>query len=297
GVPGELYLGGAGLARGYLGRPDLTAERFVPDPFSGDAGSRLYRTGDLVRWRLAQDLEQGGLEGDLEGDLEFIGRVDRQVKIRGFRVEVGEVEKALRQHPGLADGLAATREDASGSHRLVAWVVPAGASVLPEDLRAWLRERLPDYMVPSVFVAIPEVPLTPNGKIDRKALPEPESLRGGTDASYAPPQSEMERIIAGIWQQVLGVERVGLHDSFFELGGHSLLVMKAHGLLRDALRREIDIILLFQRPTVSALAKELRQADEKPAFAGARELVMRQGTVQDRRKEMMEEMMRQRRKR
>jgi amino acid adenylation domain-containing protein len=282
GVPGELYLGGDGLARGYLGRPDLTAERFVPDPLSGEPGSRLYRTGDLVRWRPDQDLE-------------FMGRVDRQVKIRGFRVEVGEVEKALRQHPGLADGLVETRQDAGGSHRLIGWVVSAGAAVLPEDLRAWLRERLPEYMVPSVFVALAELPLTPSGKIDRKALPEPE--RAGPEATYIPPRSELEQIIAGIWQEVLGVPRVGLHDNFFELGGHSLLVIQAHGRLREALQREIDVVMLFQRPTVSALAKELRQGEEKPVFAEARELVMRQGTVQDRRKQMMEQMMQQRRKR
>jgi amino acid adenylation domain-containing protein len=282
GVPGELCLAGAQLARGYLNRPETTAERFVPDPF-GEAADRLYRTGDLVRWLP-------------DGDLEFLGRVDRQVKIRGFRVEVGEVEKALRQHPGLADAVVEARQDGSGSLRLVAYVVPAAGAV-PGDLRAGLRERLPEYMVPAAVVVLPELPRTPSGKIDRRALPAPESLRTEPDAAYVPPQSELERIIAGIWQEVLGVERVGSHDNFFELGGHSLQVVQVHGRLREALGREIDIILLFQRPTVSALARELRQGEEKPAFAEARALVLQQKSVNLRRKELMEQMMRQRRAR
>jgi amino acid adenylation domain-containing protein len=278
GVPGELYIGGMGVARGYLGRPGLTAERFVPDPFGGEPGARLYRTGDRVRWLAS-------------GELDFLGRVDQQVKIRGFRVEVGEVEETLRRLPGVRDAVVEARPDASGAHRLVAWVV---GEVVPADLRGRLKERLPDYMVPSALMPIPGIPKTPSNKIDRKALPEPEPPR--PDAThYAEPQSELERVISGIWQQVLGVERVGVHDNFFDLGGHSLLMVQAHGRLRETLGRDLDILLLFQRPTVSALARELSQKPtERPAFTQAQELARQQRQVNTGRKQFMEQMMKQR---
>ncbi|HET9227351.1 MAG TPA: amino acid adenylation domain-containing protein, partial [Thermoanaerobaculia bacterium] len=275
GVPGELYIGGMGVARGYLRRPELTAERFVPDPFGGEPGARLYRTGDRVRW-LAR------------GELDFLGRVDEQVKIRGFRVEVGEVEEALRRLPGVRDAVVEARPDGSGTHRLVAWVVGEAS-----DLRSRLKESLPDYMVPSAIVSIPEIPKTPSNKIDRKALPEPEPPR--PDSSYAEPQSELERVVSGIWQQVLGVSRVGVHDNFFDLGGHSLLMVQAHGRLCQALGRDLDILLLFQRPTVSSLARELSQKPaERPAFTQAQEMVRHQRQVNAGRKQFMEQMMKQR---
>jgi hypothetical protein len=280
GVPGELYIGGMGVARGYLGRPDLTAERFVPDPFGGESGARLYRTGDRVRWLAS-------------GDLDFLGRVDQQVKIRGFRVEVGEVEEALRRLPGVRDAVVEARPDGSGTQRLVAWVVPEGEA-LPADLRGLLKERLPDYMIPSAFVPLREVPKTPSNKIDRKALPEPEPLRS-EGAAYAEPQSELERVVSGIWQQVLGVERVGVHDNFFDLGGHSLLMIQAHGRLREVLGRDLDILLLFQRPTVSTLARELSQKPaERPAFTQAQEMVRQGRQVSAGRKQFMEQMIKQR---
>ena len=276
GVPGELYIGGMGVARGYVGRPDLTADRFVPDPFGGEPGARLYRTGDRVRWLAS-------------GELDFLGRVDQQVKIRGFRVEVGEVEAVLRSLSGVRDVVVDARPDPSGTHRLVAWVVGEVVS----DLRSRLKERLPDYMVPSAILPIPEIPKTPSNKIDRKALPEPEPAR--PDSSYTEPQSELERVISGIWQQVLGVDRVGAHDNFFDLGGHSLLMVQAHGRLREALGRDLDILLLFQRPTVSALARELSQKPaERPAFTQAQELVRQQRQVNTGRKQFMEQMMKQR---
>jgi amino acid adenylation domain-containing protein len=278
GVPGELYIGGMGVARGYLGRPELTADRFVPDPFGGEPGARLYRTGDRARWLAT-------------GDLDFLGRVDQQVKIRGFRVEVGEVEETLRRLPGVRDAVVEARPDASGAHRLVAWVV---GQIVPADLRGRLKERLPDYMVPAALMPISGIPKTPSNKIDRKALPEPEPPR--PDAThYAEPQSELERVISGIWQQVLGVERVGVHDNFFDLGGHSLLMVQAHGRLREALGRDLDILLLFQRPTVSALARELSQkTTERPAFTQAQELARQQRQVNTGRKQLMEQMMKQR---
>ncbi|HWN44171.1 MAG TPA: amino acid adenylation domain-containing protein [Thermoanaerobaculia bacterium] len=279
GVPGELYIGGMGVARGYLGRPDLTAERFVPNPFGGEPGARLYCTGDRVRWLAS-------------GELDFLGRVDQQVKIRGFRVEVGEVEEALRRLPGVRDAVVEARPDGSGTQRLVAWVVPDGEA--PADLRGLLKERLPDYMVPSAFLPLREVPKTPSNKIDRKALPEPEPLRP-EGAAYAEPQSELERIVSGIWQQVLGVEKVGVHDNFFDLGGHSLLMIQAHGRLREALGRDLDILLLFQRPTVSALARELSQKPaERPAFTQAQQMVRQQRQVNAGRKQLMEQMIQQR---
>ena len=279
GVPGELYIGGMGVARGYLGRPELTAERFVPDPLGGEPGARLYRTGDRVRWLAS-------------GELDFLGRVDQQVKIRGFRVEVGEVEEALRRLPGVRDAVVEARPDGSGTHRLVAWVVGEAGP----DLRGKLKESLPDYMVPSAFVPIPEIPKTPSNKIDRKALPEPEPPR--PDSSYAEPRSELERVVSGIWQQVLGVPRVGAHDNFFDLGGHSLLMVQAHGRLCQALGRDLDILLLFQRPTVSALARELSQKPaERPAFTQAQEMARHQRQVNTGRKQFMEQMMKQRKSR
>ncbi|HWS53455.1 MAG TPA: amino acid adenylation domain-containing protein, partial [Pyrinomonadaceae bacterium] len=243
GVIGELYLGGYGLARGYLNRPALTAGRFVPDPHSGEAGARLYRTGDLVRRRA-------------DGLLEFVGRRDGQVKVRGFRVEAGEVEAALLGHASVRECAVAARGE-GGARRLVAYVVPeAGAGAADAaGLREHLRGRLPDYMLPSQFVTLESLPLTPNGKVDRGALPAPEPPQAGV--AYVAPSTELERTLAGIWADVLGVERVGTDDGFFELGGHSLLLIQAQSKLREALGREVAMVDLFKYPTVRALAAYL----------------------------------------
>ncbi len=211
GVPGGLYLAGAGVARGYLGRPELTAERFLPEPFGGAAGARMYRTGDRARWRE-------------DGVLEFLGRDDHQVKVRGFRIELGEVEAALAAHPGVREAAAAALADDTGEARLVAYVVEEDEP--PPDapeLRAFLRARLPDYMVPSLFVALEALPRTANGKTDRAALPAPEGGRAGVEAEYAEPRTAVEEALAAVWAETLHVERVGVHDNFFELGGHSIL--------------------------------------------------------------------------
>ena len=262
GVPGELYIGGSGLARGYLDRPEITAERFVPDPFAGAPGERLYRTGDLVRWRP-------------DGELEFLGRVDHQVKIRGFRVEPGEIEAALRGHPEVHDAAVVLKPGPGGDPRLVAYTVRERTVDAPADLKAHLRERLPEFMVPAVFVELPALPLTPSGKVDRRALPEPAAARPEA-AAYVAPKSELERSIAAVWRDLLGIDRIGLEDNFFDLGAHSLLLVRAHASLREALGRELTVIDLFRHPSVGALARHLLSQEEKPSFHQVEDLVQRQ---------------------
>ncbi|MEW5929324.1 MAG: amino acid adenylation domain-containing protein, partial [Gemmatimonadota bacterium] len=241
GVAGELYLGGPVLARGYLGRPDLTAERFVPDPFGGAAGGRLYRTGDRVRRRA-------------DGALEFLGRVDHQVKVRGFRVEPGEIEAALRGHPAVHDALVLQREHA-GEGMLAGYVVPAHGEPAPPqaELRAWLAGRLPEHMVPGAFVALDAFPLTPNGKVDRKALPMPDLARGGAAA----PRTPTEEVLAGLFAGVLGTERAGPDDDFFAAGGHSLRATRLVTRVRDVLGVELPLPAVFEAPTVAALARRI----------------------------------------
>ncbi|HET7463473.1 MAG TPA: amino acid adenylation domain-containing protein, partial [Longimicrobium sp.] len=240
GVAGELCIGGAGVARGYLGRAELTAERFVADPFGPQPGARLYRTGDLVRWRA-------------DGALEYLGRNDRQVKIRGFRIEPGEIEARLLEHAGVREAAVVTREDAPGEKRLVAYWVGEAAGA--EALRAHLRERLPEYMVPAAYVRLEQWPLTPSGKLDHRALPAPEGDAYAA-GEYEAPVGETEQVLAGIWAEVLRVPRVGRHDNFFELGGHSLLVVQVIARLR---RRGLhaDVRTVFVAPTLAALAAEL----------------------------------------
>lgn len=214
GVGGELYIGGAGVAHGYWRRPELTAERFIPDPFSAEPGARLYKTGDRARY----------LE---DGNIEYLGRNDFQVKIRGFRIELGEIEAELMKHPRVREAVVAVREDVPGDKRLVAYLIAAGAEELkPEDMRAHLKADLPEYMVPSAFVMLESFPLTPNGKLDRKALPAPSGARQNVDSFYIAPQTPNEQTLAEIWCEVLGVERVSVGDNFFDIGGHSLLAIR-----------------------------------------------------------------------
>ncbi|MEO6809223.1 MAG: amino acid adenylation domain-containing protein, partial [Isosphaeraceae bacterium] len=221
GVSGELYIGGDGLARGYLGRPGLTAERFVPDPFSKRPGDRLYQTGDLARW-------------SPEGTLECLGRIDHQVKVRGFRIELGEIEAALVGHPGVAAAAVTTREDATGEQALAAYVVARpGIDAGGGELRRWLRESLPEHMVPASYTTLDALPLTPNGKIDRKALPDPDEVQQGSGDSYIPPRGPVEEALVGIWAELLGRDRVGVMDDFFDLGGHSLFATQLLARVRD----------------------------------------------------------------
>ncbi|HST57474.1 MAG TPA: amino acid adenylation domain-containing protein, partial [Longimicrobium sp.] len=236
GVPGELYVGGAGVARGYLNRPELTAQRFVQNPFG--AGT-LYRTGDRVRW-LA------------DGTLDYMGRLDEQVKIRGFRIELGEIESALLDHAEVREAAVIVREDQPGDRRIVAYIV-GGADA--ESLRVHLRTRLPEYMVPAAFVAVDVLPLTPNGKLDRKALPAPDFASAGD--AYVAPRTTVEEVLAGIWATVLRVEQVGIHDSFFELGGHSLLATRVVSRIREAFGIELPLRALFEAPSIAPLAERV----------------------------------------
>src|SRR5581483_224947 len=242
GVPGELYIGGDGVARGYLNRPELTTERFVPDPFGADPGARLYKTGDLVRYRP-------------DGTLEFLGRLDDQVKIRGFRIELGEVEAALRRHPRVGDAVVVARGDTAGDRRLVAYVVPDGAAHLPPStLQSFLRQKLPDYMVPSLFVTMDRLPLNPNGKVDRRALPAPGAERPALEQTYVPPRSPCERRLVAIWERLLGVRPIGVTDDFFALGGHSLLAARLFAEIASEFGTHLPLASIFPDATIEHLA-------------------------------------------
>jgi acyl carrier protein len=280
-VAGELYIGGEGLARGYINQPDRTAERFVPNPFAERyndkalehlndldderSSARLYRTGDLVRY--APD-----------GAIEYLGRLDHQVKLRGFRIELGEIEAALARHQQVQAVLVVVREDVPGDRHLVAYVVPsdegrraespsdeaAGAAdtdlvlrlpSLVSELRVWLKPLLPSYMIPAAFVVLERMPLTPNGKIDRRALPAPEQVRPDLEVAFVAPRTPTEQAIAQIWVEVLGIAQVGLHDSFFDLGGHSLLAMQVLTRLRETFQLDLSLSSLFEHPSVAELAE------------------------------------------
>ncbi|MFZ5515905.1 MAG: amino acid adenylation domain-containing protein [Candidatus Zhuqueibacterota bacterium] len=248
GIPGELYIGGLCLARGYLDRPELTAEKFIPDPFGEIPGARMYRTGDLVRYRP-------------DGQIEFIGRADFQVKIRGFRVELGEVESALLRHPSVRETIVIVREEAPGDKRMVAYcALTPDAALSATDVRNYLAGILPEYMVPTAVVLLESLPKTPNGKIDRRALPSPEFGRPELESVFVAPRTPAEELIADIWSQVLHVRKVGAFDSFFELGGHSLLATQVVSRVRDVFQVELPLRSLFESPTVAAFAQHIEQA-------------------------------------
>ncbi len=252
GVPGELFIGGIGLARGYHRRPDLTAERFVPDPF-GAAGARLYRTGDLARWLS-------------DGAIEYLGRLDHQVKLRGFRIELGEIEAALTRLRGVREAVVTLREDQPGDAQLVAYVATgAGAAADPAEWRTDLRAALPEYMIPGDFVVLAALPLSPNGKVDRRALPAPSRARPALGGDYVAPATETERRLAALWADILGRDRVGVLDNFFDLGGHSLRLGQMHGRLQAMFSHPPALVELFQHPTVRALAARLDGPAAAPA--------------------------------
>lgn len=241
GVPGEICLGGEALARGYLHRPDLTAERFVPDPF-GTPGARIYRTGDRARCLP-------------DGNLEFLGRTDHQVKIRGYRIEPGEIEMTLERNPAVQQAVVVMQEDGRGGQRLVAYVVPRHETdPSARDLRSFASEWLPNYMVPSAFVLLEKLPLTSNAKVDRKALPAPDWSRRESEVSYVPPGSPVEVSLVAIWEDILQKEQVGILDSFFELGGDSLPATRMMSRIRETYHVEVSLRLFFEAPFVQALA-------------------------------------------
>jgi thioesterase domain-containing protein len=253
-----VYIGGEALARGYQRHPDWTAERFLPDPFSPIPSARLYKTGDLAAW-------------SDDGQIQFLGRSDHQVKLRGFRIELSEVECVLGEDPQVASTVAVVREDRSGDRQLVAYLVPRNGHTM--DVAA-LRERIsrkaPGYMVPSAYVVLKDLPRTPSGKVDRRALPPPTSDRSQCDGSYVAPRTDVETALTQIWSEVLGVERVGVHDNFFQLGGHSLLAVRLFAQIEKRLRKKLDLSALFQGATVAELA---RIVDMQDASGGTRSIV------------------------
>ncbi|HEU4963515.1 MAG TPA: amino acid adenylation domain-containing protein [Bacilli bacterium] len=262
GVPGELHVGGVGLARGYVNRPDLSAERFIAHPLQ--AGKRLYKTGDLARFLP-------------DGRLEYLGRIDQQVKVRGFRIELGEIEQALLDHPAVRESVVAVHLDETGDKRLVAYIVPStdGTSPAARDLQEFARKKLPHFMVPSAILTLDALPLTPNGKLDRQGLPTPDWGVREEATSYVPPRNDLEATMAQIWQETLGVERIGVHDNFFDLGGHSLLATQVLSRVRERFQVELPLRLFFETPTVAEFVVRL-EADLRNRGAGgiapAREL-------------------------
>jgi acyl carrier protein len=253
GVPGELYVGGVGVARGYRGRPELTDTKFIPDPFSSLPGARLYRTGDLVRWRP-------------DGQLDYRGRVDRQVKIRGYRIELEEIEAVLNRHPDLERAVVEVREDQPGDKRIVAFMVPRPQNRLGlVQLREQLRSQLPAHMIPSAFVEMETLPLTVNGKVDRAALRVATDSRASKvdlTSEFLAPRTPTEQVLADIWGEILHVKDVGVHDNFFELGGHSLLATQLVSRVQALFRVVLPLRQVFERPTIATLAEVIKRSQE-----------------------------------
>ncbi len=253
GVVGELWIGGEGLARGYLHRPDLTAERFVPCPWAQSSETRMYRTGDLVRYRS-------------DGTLDFLGRADYQVKLRGFRIELGEIDNALRQADRVADAVTLLRED-DGEKRLVAYIEYTGEAPSPTALREGIREKLPEYMIPAAFVFLEKLPRLPNGKLDRSSLPRPEMVKREEEA-FTAPGSGTQQIVAQVLQEVLQVDRVGTDENFFDLGAHSLQMVRVHAVLNQRIEKPIPLVSLFQYPNVRTLSGFIERTGAEVATNG-----------------------------
>jgi amino acid adenylation domain-containing protein len=295
-VSGELHIGGVGLARGYLNQPELTAQKFILNPFSNQPGARLYKTGDKARYLN-------------DGNIEFLGRIDNQVKLRGFRIELSEIEAVLSQHPAIEQAVAIVREDSLGNNGLVAYIVPDQenqveqtpfdqrlftsydskennrSNNLTQEIKNYLKQILPEYMVPSAIVMLSSLPLTPNGKIDRKALPV-KDFEQALSATYVAPETELEQTFSKVWQQVLHREKVGIHDNFFDLGGHSLLIVQVHSQLQQLLDKKVLMVELFQYPTISSLANYLTQSQpENTAFEQSHKQVNKQKEAINRHKQ------------
>jgi amino acid adenylation domain-containing protein len=274
GVPGELHIGGVGLARGYVNSPDLTADRFIPNPFSSTPGMRLYKTGDLARFMPS-------------GEIDYLSRLDHQVKVRGFRIELGEVESVLGQYYGVREGVVLAHGNTLSDSRLIAYVVPDGNAVLNiNDLRQHLSERLPEYMVPASFVMIETLPLTSNGKIDRRSLSQLHGFSQKAESEYAAPRNETELIIAGIWQDALQTEKVGIDDNFFDLGGHSLLMVGVHNKLKERFKKDVPIADLFKHPTVRLLTQCFNEETKQTSSQSIRDRAKKQKEAANRKRQM-----------
>lgn len=254
GVPGEVYVGGDGLAAGYWRRPELSAEKFVENPFVNQPGAKLYKTGDLGRF-------------DTEGNLEFIGRVDDQVKLRGFRIELGEIEALLARHPKVGNAVVMLREDVAGDKRLVGYIIPKGTAPSSGELKSYLKGQLPEYMVPSAFVKMEEFPLTPNEKVDRRALPAPEQNRPEMNRTFQAPRDAVEQQLTKIWEKVLGVQPIGVADNFFELGGHSLLAVRVFSQIEKTLGKKLPLATLFRAPTIEEIAGVIREDNQAKSWS------------------------------
>jgi acyl carrier protein len=249
GISGEVYLGGVGLARGYLRRPELTAEKFVPHPYSTQQGARLYRTGDQARFRE-------------DGNLEFVGRKDQQVKLRGFRIELSEIEAVLNEHEKVREAVVALETTSNGDKRLVAYVVPRQEGSLL-GVRQYLKQKLPDYMVPAVMVALEQLPLGSTGKVDRSALPGMGQQHPEVASQYIAPRTEVEETLARIWSAILALEHIGVNDNFFELGGHSLLATQMRARIRELFDIEVPLVTVFERPTIAELAQAIGEIQSR----------------------------------
>jgi hypothetical protein len=264
GITGELFIGGIGLARGYLNRPELTAQRFVPHPFSTEPGARLYKTGDLGRYRS-------------NGDIEYLGRTDDQVKVRGFRIELGEIEAVLRQHSAIREcAVVPAESESSGQTRLIAYLI-CNSKPAPgvAELRADLRTKLPEFMIPAVFVFLDKLPLTSNGKLDRRALPKADETQRASENLFIAPRTPLETVLAGIWAELLDLERVGINDNFFESGGNSLLATQVVASVEDNLKTRILVRSIFEEPTVAGLAATmLSVAEERTRLEKTAELII-----------------------
>jgi acyl carrier protein len=250
GVAGELHIGGHGVARGYLGRPELTAEKFIANPFSQDRAARLYKTGDWARFQP-------------DGTVELLGRIDQQVKIRGFRIELGEIETALRRHAAVADALVTAREDAAGEKRLVGYLVTRNGPPPAGELRDFIRTKLPAYMVPTHFVMLKEFPLTPNGKIDAKRLPAPDDT-AATPRNYVAPRNDQERALAEVFQEALTLPQISMDDDFFQLGADSLSATRAFARINRRFGIDLPLRAIFENPTVAGLAGLVQSAKPSP---------------------------------
>jgi len=253
GVPGELFIGGAGVVRGYLNQAELTEERFQPDPFDNEPDSRIYWTGDLASFRE-------------DGEIEFIGRIDHQVKIRGYRIELGEIESLLEQQDSVRESVVILREDTPGDQRLVAYCISNGATLDHSVLRSVLKRKLPEYMLPSDFVDLAEMPLTPNAKVDRNALPSPQSIKTPTTTVYSEPSSGLERTVVELWQKVLGKDKIGVDDNFFDLGGHSLLIVRLLTEMRDVITEPVSLTDLYRFPTIRSFTESLNADNASEAL-------------------------------